>query len=123
MTPSKNLIPLWILLLTGAISLLGIIVGISLYLSPGSSLPDVDFTANGVTLLTDMWAARQIAIASIMGYGVIRRRAAIMQAGLAIYCVMNIQDAAIGFLHQDMGLGIGATFFMALTGFLAFRLR
>ncbi len=36
---------------------------------------------------------------------------------------MNIQDAAIGFLGHNLSLGIGATVFMVLTGFLSTRVR
>lgn len=119
----KTRIPTWVLVATALISLLGVFVGVSLYVSPASNLPDIDLAAKGSLFLVQMWAARQVAIAGVMGYGVIRKSPGIMRTGLLIYCVMNIQDAAIGFLGHNLSLGIGATVFMVLTGFLSTRVR
>lgn len=46
-----------------------------------------------------------------------------LHIALVAYCVMNIQDAIIGVWRADASLVIGATFFAALTGYLALRVR
>ncbi len=115
--------PTWVTVVIALISLLGVFVGVSLYVSPATNLPGVDLAAKGSLFLVQMWAARQLAIAGVMGYGVIRKSPGIMRTGLLIYCVMNVQDAAIGFLKGDLSLGIGATVFMVLTGFMSTRVK
>jgi hypothetical protein len=45
-----------------------------------------------------------------------------LQISLAAYSVMNLQDAIIGAFRGDLGLIVGATVFMLLPGYMAFRL-
>ena len=86
-------------------------------------MPQINFAANGADYLSQMWAARQVAIAGLMAWSCIRGSAKGIQTTLAIYCVMNIQDAIIGARIGDTSLVVGATFFTLLTGFMAWRLR
>lgn len=116
-------IPTWIKVVCGLLSVLGIFVGCSLYVTPGTFIKDVDFSSSGTRFLAYMWGARQIAMAGIIGYSVLRRSAAMLQIALIAYCVMNIQDAAIGFWRHDPGLITGASFVCILTGVMAFLLR
>lgn len=107
-------VPLWIRIVSGLISLLGLFVGISLYVSPGAFMPEIDFTANGVHYLAQMWAARQIAIAAIIAFSVVRNSAVMLLVSLLAYSLMNLQDILIGISKQDGGLAGGATFFFLL---------
>lgn len=107
-------VPLWIRIVSGLIALLGIFVGISLYLSPGTFMPEIDFTATGIHYLAQMWGARQIAIAGIIVFSVMRNSAPMLIVSLLAYCIMNLQDILIGFLRQDYGLAGGASFFFLL---------
>ncbi len=119
---SQDSIPKWILIVGGLISLLGLFVGGSLYVSPGTFIPNVDFSAKGVRFLTNMWAARQIAIAGIIGFSLLRKSVPMLRISLGAYVVMNIQDALIGVFQRDPGLAIGATFAGALTALMCFWL-
>ena len=119
---SQDAIPKWILIVGGLISLLGLFVGGSLYVSPGTFIPNVDFSAKGVRFLTNMWAARQIAIAGIIGFSLLRKSVAMLRISLGAYVVMNIQDALIGVFQRDPGLAIGATFSGALAALMCFWL-
>lgn len=107
-------VPLWIRIVSGLISLLGLFVGISLYVSPGAFMPEIDFTANGVHYLAQMWAARQIAIAAIIAFSVVRNSAVMLLVSLLAYGLMNFQDILIGISKHDHGLAGGATFFFLL---------
>jgi hypothetical protein len=107
-------IPLWIRIVSGLIALLGIFVGISLYASPEAFMPDIDFTATGIHYLAQMWGARQIAIAGIMAFSVVRNSSPMLIVSLLAYSIMNVQDFVIGISKQDYGLAGGASFFFLL---------
>jgi hypothetical protein len=102
-------IPIWITVVSGLIATLGAFVGCSLYLSPGTFIPGIDFSAPGIAYLAHMWAARQFAIAAIIAYALLRRSAPMLKISLIAYNLMNIQDAGIGIARGDSGLTIGAT--------------
>lgn len=107
-------IPLWIRIVSGLIALLGIFVGISLYLSPEAFMPEIDFTATGIHYLAQMWGARQIAIAGIIAFSVLRGSGPMLTVSLLAYGLMNLQDILIGLSRQDYGLAGGASFFFLL---------
>ena len=119
---SQDRIPKWISIVGGIICLMGLFVGCSLYLSPGTFIKDVDFSSGGTRYLANMWGARQIAMAAIIGLSILRRSAPMLQVSLLAYCLMNVQDAVIGIIRGDQGLIIGATVVTVLTGHMAFRL-
>jgi hypothetical protein len=121
--PMKKTIPLWITIVCSLMTLLGIFVGCSLYVSPGTFIPDTDFSTAGTRYLANMWAARQIALASIIGISTFKKSAPMLQISLLAYSIMNVQDAVIGFNRSDMGLMIGATLFAAGPAYMAYRLR
>lgn len=107
-------VPLWILIMASLIALLGMCVGCSLYMSPGTFMPELDFSLPGMRYLTDMWAARQIAIAGIIAYAVWNRSASMLRLSLLAYSLMNLQDLFIGLSKGDYGLAGGASFFFLL---------
>lgn len=107
-------IPLWIRIVSGLIALLGIFVGISLYVSPEVFMPEIDFNATGIHYLAQMWGARQIAIAGIIAFSVLRGSVPMLQVSLLAYSLMNLQDIFIGLSKQDYGLAGGASFFFVL---------
>ena len=115
-------IPRWITIVTGLIAALGLFVGSSLYLSPGTFIPGIDFSANGADYLARMWGARQIAIAGIIAYSLARQSPPMLRVSLIAYCLMNIQDAGIGLFKGDNGLLIGASAFSVLSGVIVFVL-
>ena len=115
-------IPKWLTVVSGAITLLGLFVGVSLYLSPGTFIEKVDFSSIGSRYLANMWAARQIAIASIIGYSLFRQSAVMLKVSLIAYCLMNIQDIIIGVSISDRGLIIGASLGCILSASMIFVL-
>ena len=115
-------IPKWIIVVSGLICLLGIFVGCSLYVSPGTFIKDVDFTSPGTRYLANMWGARQITLASILGISALRKSVPMLQLSLGAYALMNVQDAVIGALRGDIGLIVGATLFMLGPAYMVLRL-
>lgn len=108
-------IPRWIRITSAAFCWLGLFVGGSLYISPGKFITDIDFAAPGPHYLVLMWAARQVAVACIIGYAVIRSSVPMLQVALIAYGLMNAQDVGIGIWRNDVPLIIGATFFTLLS--------
>ena len=108
-------LPKWITIVSGLLSLLGIFVGISLYLSPGTFIENVDFSTLGSRYLANMWAARQIAIAAIIAFSLFRKLAIMLRISLIAYCLMNVQDVGIGLWMGDNGLTIGASVFCLIS--------
>jgi hypothetical protein len=92
-------IPRWITIVSALIAALGVFVGCSLYLSPGTFIPGIDFSTRGPAYLSQMWAARQIAIAAIIAYSLFQRAAPMLKISLIAYSLMNFQDAGIGFFR------------------------
>jgi len=115
-------IPTWIFILSLLIALLGLFVGCSLYLTPGTFIKDVDFASPGARYLASMWAARQITLGAIIGIALFRRSVPMLQLALGAYSIMNLQDLAIGLNRGDAGLAIGASIFMLGPAFMAYRL-
>ena len=109
-------IPKWVTIVSGLISLMGLFVGASLYLSPGTFIENVDFSLIGSRYLAYMWGARQIAIAFIIGLSLIRKSADWLRISLIAYCLMNIQDIGIGVWLGDMGLVVGASVSTLISG-------
>ena len=109
-------IPKWVTIVSGIISLMGLFVGASLYLSPGTFIENVDFSLIGSRYLANMWAARQIAIAFIIGFSLLRKSADWLRLSLIAYCLMNVQDVGIGIWLGDMGLTTGASISTLLSG-------
>lgn len=115
-------IALWICVVSVLVAILGIFVGCSLYFSPSTFIPQVDFSVAGNRYIAEMWAARQIAMALVMLFCVFKQYAQGLAIILSAYCIMNIQDAVIGYIHNDMSLVFGASVFTLLTGFMARKL-
>ena len=115
-------IPKWISIVSSLICLLGLFVGCSLYVSRGTFIHDVDFSSSGALYLARMWGARQITLASIIGFSTFRKSIPMLQISLAAYSLMNVQDALIGVWRSDIGLMVGATLFMLLPAYMVYRL-
>jgi hypothetical protein len=115
-------IPKWIVVMSILIASLGLFVGLSLYFSPGTFVENVDFSSKWTRYLAHMWAARQIAIAAIIAYSLVRRAAMMLKVSLIAYCLMNFQDILIGLSLGDAALTIGASLFGLLSGSMIFVL-
>ena len=118
----NGVIPKWILIVSSFICLLGIFVGCSLYLSPGTFIEGVDFSSSGTRYLASMWGARQITLGTIIGFSVFRKSVPMLQLSLGAYSLMNVQDVAIGALRGDLGLVMGATLFVLGPAYMVFRI-
>ena len=119
---NTSTIPKWITVISGFISLLGLFVGCSLYISPATFIPNIDFSSADIKYLTNMWAARQIAIAGIIGYSLFRQSVSMLKISLIAYSIMNVQDIFIGVSKSDNGLIIGATVACVLASTIVFIL-
>jgi len=116
-------IPRWIFIVSGLISILSLFVGASLYISPGTFIENVDFSSTGSRYMAYMWAARQIAIAAIIGFSIFRKSAVMLRISLIAYCLMNIQDVGIGIWMNDTGLIAGAAVFSILSGGMIIQMK
>ncbi len=96
-------------------------MGGSLYYSPGAFVPDIEFSPQ-VLILPRMWAARQIAIALIIGYSTIKQSIPMLKISLTAYCLMTLQDIAIGLVQKDIGLAMGSLLFCILSGSMIYVL-
>jgi hypothetical protein len=115
-------IPLWITIASALIAALALFVGGSLYVSPGSFIPDIDFSQPHTQFLVHMWASRQVAIASAIFFSLLRKSPPMLLVSLGAYCLMNLQDVWIGISLADGGLAVGAGFFATLSGNMVFVL-
>ena len=119
---NDSAIPKWILVVSGLIGVLGVFVGSSLYITPGTFIKDVDFGTSGTRYLAYMWGARQVTLGSILAFSALRRSRPMLQLSLGAYALMNAQDAVIGVWRGDMGLIVGASLFALGPSFMVFLL-
>jgi hypothetical protein len=108
MSEESRIIPRWVTVVSALIALLGLFVGGSLYFAPGAFVKGIDFSSQRILLLPQMWAARQIAIALIIGYSTVRQSVPMLTIALAAYCLMTFQDVFIGLGQTDSGVIIGS---------------
>ena len=118
----QKTIPTWVTVVSSLIAALGLFVGGSLYISPGTFIPGINFADPGPAYLAEMWAARQIAIGAVVAYALFRRSSPMLRISLLVYCIMNVQDAGIGLVNGNMSLFAGALFFTVLSATLMFVL-
>ena len=102
-------IPKWILIVSILFALLGFMVSTTLLFAPENAIKTVDFEANGVSYLIQMWAVRQFAVGFIFLYSVIKKSKPMLNIAYIFFLVMNIGDIIIGFLQDDNSLIIGAS--------------
>jgi hypothetical protein len=101
-------IPRWISVVSALIALMGVFVGASLYVAPGAFVKGIDFSSQRLLMLPQMWAARQMAIALIIGYSTLKQSIPMLSIALAAYCAMTFQDIFIGLGQRDSGVVIGS---------------
>lgn len=119
----KKSIPLWIIIVCSLLGLLSLVVGCSLFIAPGSSIEHVDFSQPEIKNLADMWAVRQVSIAVIILYSLIRRSVPMLKISLIAYGLMTFMDGIIGIINQDVALAIGSLFFCAIAVIVMWRLK
>lgn len=113
----------WISVGSLCIGLLSVFVGISLYVAPEVFLTTIDFTLQSSVYLSQMWAARQLAIGLVILFAVFKGSKEGLTVSLIAYVIMNIQDVLIGFNHADNGLFLGASFFTLVSLCMLWRLH
>lgn len=101
--------PKWILIVSILFALLGFMVSTTLLFSPENAIKTVDFEANGVGYLIQMWAVRQFTVGFIFLYSVIKKSNPMLNIAYIFFLVMNIGDIIIGFLQDDNSLITGAS--------------
>jgi hypothetical protein len=122
MTETTKPIPRWITVVSSLIALMGLFVGGSLYVAPGAFVKGIDFSSQRMLFLPQMWAARQIAIALIIGYSALKQSRPMLTVALAAYCLMTLQDVFIGLGQHDNGVVIGSGVACVLAATMIFML-
>lgn len=97
---------------------LALAVGVSLYLVPESFLPALDLSLPDVRFVKNMWAARQVALGTIVLLSSLLRNGGMLTGALGVYLVMNIQDSVLGAVRGDASVVFGAVFFGSVAAFL-----
>jgi len=105
---NQRSVPVWILIVSGILSLMGFIVSASLIFTPEKVLPTVDLTAKGIDYLIYMWAARQFAEAFLFAYSALKRSITMLTLSYIFFLVMNMGDFLIGLSENDTALTAGA---------------
>jgi hypothetical protein len=123
MSEMTRVIPRWISVVSALIALMGLFVGGSLYFAPGAFVKGIDFSSQRILLLPQMWAARQIAIALIIGYSTLRQSIPMLTIALAAYCMMTLQDVFIGLGQRDSGVIIGSAVGCVLSASMIFLMN
>lgn len=116
-------LPKWTRIVSWFLGLLAAFVGLSLYVTPATFIPDVDFGVPAYHSLVLMWAARQMAIAMAIVAALLLRRSGMLWIALLTYSLMTFQDAVVGLVTKDVGLAAGSAFFFAVSALLLWKTR
>ena len=95
MPEGQNVLPKWILIVSGIFALMEFMVSISLCVAPQSVLETVDLSAKGVDYVIYMWAARQFALGFIFGYATLKRSIPMLTIAYIFFLVMFVGDFII----------------------------
>ena len=123
MTERQNLLPKWILIITGIFSLLEIMVSIALCIAPESVVETVDLNAKGVDYLIYMWAARQFALGFIFGFATFKKSIPMLTIAYIFFLVMFVGDFFIGISQKHNSLIIGALVMCIISSALIFAIN
>lgn len=123
MKQENEIIPNWLLIVSGCFSLLEFIVTISLCFYAQSTLPLVDLNAKGVSFLIYMWATRQFALGFIFGFGVLKKSLVMLKTAYIFFLVMNIGDFMIGVSQKDNSLIIGTIIICLISSIILHRIN
>src|SRR5262245_43531963 len=114
----------WIIVISSLLALLGIAISISMYLLPANTfIPGLDPENSAIVYINSMCAARQLSIASCIGFAALRRSAPMLTLGWICYLILNIQDALIGVNQHDSGMIGGGIVISFLSVFILYKLN
>jgi hypothetical protein len=114
----------WIVVVSCLLALLGISISISMYVMPPDTfIPGLDPNSSAISYLNSMCAARQLSIATCIGFAGIKRSAPMLTISWLCYLLLNIQDGLIGVAQQDSGMIIGGIVISLLAVFVIFKLN
>jgi len=120
MTVEQKPIPKWILIVSGLFALLELMVSLSLCFSPQSVVESVDLNAKGVDYLIYMWAARQFALAFILGFATFKKSIPMLTIAYIFFLVMFVGDLLIGISQKQSSLIIAALVMCIISSALIF---
>ncbi len=120
MTEGQPSLPKWILIVSGLFALLEIMVSLSMFISPEAVLETVDFNANGVYFLVNMWAVRQFALGFIIGFATFKKSIPMLTIAYIFLLVMFIGDCYIGILQKENSLVISALVMCIISSVMLF---
>ena len=123
MANKEKSVPVWILVVAVIMGLLQLFVSSSLVFSPQTVLKTVDLGAKGVTYLSYMWAARQLALGFIFLFATLKRSVPMLTIAFVFFFVMNVGDLFVGISQGDNSLIIGAGIVCVLTPIVIYFLN
>jgi len=123
MTEGQNLLPKWILIVSGLFALLEIMVSLSIVFSPKSVFETVDLNARGVDYLLYMWASRQFALGVIFGFATFKKSIPMLTLAYIFFLVMFVGDFFIGISQKNNSLIIASVVMCIASSALIFALH
>lgn len=123
MTEEKKSLAKWILIVSAIFALLELSVSLSIFFSPQSVLETVDFSAKGVTYLSNMWAVRQFALGFIFAFATFKKSAPMLMLAYIFFLVMFTGDLFIGISEKENSLIISAIVMCIVSSVMIFLIN
>ncbi len=123
MSKRQNLLPKWILIITGIFSLLEIMVSIALCTAPESVVHTVDLNAKGIHYLIYMWASRQFALGFILGYATFKKSIPMLTIAYIFFLVMFVGDLLIGISQKEPSLIMASIIMCIISSAMLFAIN
>lgn len=101
MESKRNLLPKWILIVSGFFAFIEIMVSFQLVFAPETVAENVDLGARGVLYIVYMWAARQFALGFITAFSIYKKSSAMLTLSFTFFLVMFLGDLIIGIAQKE----------------------
>lgn len=122
MDPTKNL-PLWLIIVSGMFAALEIMVSFSIWFTPETVVEVSTLKSNGVIFLTRMWAVRQFALGSIIGFATWKKSTPMLTLSYIFLLIMFLGDGLVGIVQKEQPLIMAAGLMCCISGAILFMLH
>src|SRR4051812_41148117 len=119
----KRLIPLWVTIVAGLITLSILAFSVNLVVYPKTFFPDTDFLAKDVRHFTTMWAMRQFSIGALIAYSLIKQSSQPLKIALSLLFLVNVFTIAEGAYINNLFLIVESIIYCCIAGILIFAIN
>ena len=105
---------------SGFIALNVFVFSITLYVNPSIFFDKLNFESDSTLILSQRFAAILLALGISIVVALVMQSVSMLKLSMATYCIVTLQDAVLGFAHDDTSLMVRSFIFCVLAAFIVF---